>query len=115
MKFFLISLPIFVVVVFSLSNIVLPIFYSIPKIIKEKKAGNITKKIPINMIILAPIINLIILISLYTFLLYKYPTHLSKFYISLGFCLLILIFSKKSKNDMNDDFKRTYKEYLNSQ
>lgn len=108
LSFFAIS---FIVSVFALSNILLPVFYTLPRIRQEKKKNNLIKKVPILMLIWAPASWTIILgLALYFSLKY-FPNHKIEIYIGLAvsfFSLLRQIGKKKA--DMEIDFSRTYKE-----
>lgn len=110
LSFFAIS---FIVSVFALSNILLPIFYTLPRIRQEKKKNNLIKKVPILMLIWAPASWTIILgFALYYSLKY-FPNHKIEIYIGIAVSFFSLLSQiGKKKTDMEIDFSRTYKEYL---
>jgi hypothetical protein len=99
--------------IFAFSNIILPIFYVIPRLKREKREGNLLKKVPIFKV-LYPIlfwITVLILVIQYA----KYNLEKSFTIICIGFSLsaiAIIITLIKKNPDMDDDFKRNFKEYL---
>jgi DnaK suppressor protein len=94
--------------VFLTSNIIFPIFYSIPRLIKEKKRGNLKKKVPLLKYLWAPITNFLILIVL----LMIFP--LTPVYIGVAISSLFVISKlfSKNKSDLIEDFNNAYSEYL---
>jgi tetratricopeptide (TPR) repeat protein len=99
--------------VFALSNILLPIFYTLPRIRLEKKKNSLIKKIPPIMLIWAPVTwTIAFSFGLYYSINY-YPNHKTEIYIGVGISLLSLLRRiGKRNNDMEDDFRRTFNEYL---
>lgn len=102
-----------IISIFLLSNILLSIFYTIPRISKEKRQNNLIKRIPTIKIVWAPLTFSIIL-TLGIYLSYKYlPNHLTEIFIGLGIGVLMHITRIGKKNsDMEEDFNRFFKEYL---
>lgn len=100
---------------FGLSNIILTIFYTIPRLKKENYNGNLVKKVPIRKIIAYPIIFSIVL-ALWIILSFKFlSTHLIAICIGFVFAFIGIIVKLFKKNpDIEDDFKRYYKDYLKS-
>jgi tetratricopeptide (TPR) repeat protein len=113
----IISLIIFIVSLaistFCLSSIFLTFFYSIPRLIKEKKHGHLVKKVPIFKIIWAPILFSFIL-GLGVFLSIQFlPNHLTEISISIGLASIVHLLRIGKKNpDMDEDFARYYHDYL---
>ena len=110
---FLIFIVSLVISIFCLSNILLTLFYTIPRLIKEKRQDNLIKKIPIIKIIWAPILFSFILGFGILLSIQYLPNHLIEIFCSLclGIVMLVLRIGKKN-TDMEEDFRRYYKEYL---
>lgn len=102
-----------IISIFLLSNILLSIFYTIPRISKEKRKNNLVKKIPISKIVWAPLILLLILCS-GVYLIYEYlPNYFTEVLIGLGLGVLMHVTRIGKKNtDMDEDFRRYFKDYL---
>src|SRR5579859_4599090 len=112
-SFFAIS---FIISVFALSNILLPIFYTLPRIRLEKKKNNLIKKIPLIMLIWAPVTWTIALSFGLYYSINHYPSHKAEICIGVGISLFSLLKRiGKRNNDMDDDFRRTFNEYLSDQ
>lgn len=109
---FIVSLA---VSIFVLSNIFFPLFYALPKVLKErKKNGNMDKCTPIYYLFITPIIWSFILI----FFIYFTQTHFTEYiyiiYSSLGFSFFGIIkqIGKKNKEieyDFNNSYEHFYK------
>ena len=98
---------------FAISNIILPLFYTIPRLNREKRIGNLKKKVPFIMIIWSPIIWLIILIIGIYILWMNFPEIMIYVYIGLGFAFIMILKRLLSNHkDLNEDFINTYKEHL---
>jgi hypothetical protein len=103
----------FAISAYSLSDIFLPLFYTIPRIIKERRNNNLKKKIPPFLIIWSPLSWTILFAFGLYFAIEYFPNHKTEFFIGIGLSTLGLLNRIGKKNeDMKDDFKRTYKEYL---
>jgi tetratricopeptide (TPR) repeat protein len=102
-----------IISIFLLSNILLSIFYTIPRISKEKRKNNLVKKIPIGKIVWVPLILLLILCS-GVYLIYKYlPNYFIEILIGVGIGILMHVARiGKQNSDMEDDFRRYFKNYL---
>lgn len=113
---FLVVVVTIIISVFLLSNILLSIFYTIPRIRIEKKQNNLTKRIPVYKIV-TPIV---IFSAIFGFGFYLVNTYLPKnrveIYIGLAISLLLIIKRVRKKNsDMDEDFRRYFKDYLKSE
>jgi L-asparagine transporter-like permease len=98
---------------FVFSNIILPILYSLPRLRRERKAGNLIKNVPIS-VTLIPVISWSIILTLILY--YSRIYFETRFiFICIGLvisAILIIITLIKKNPDMNDDFNDTYKDYL---
>ena len=97
--------------IFAVSNIILPITYALPKLIKAKKQSKLKNKIPLLRIFTAPITWLILLIVIYTIIKSYFESYVYIFNSALIISIISLLFFS-NKKDMADDFQSTYKEYL---
>lgn len=98
-KFFIIFLIYFVINIFILSNILLPLFYAIPKLLREK--------ISIIKPILSVIVNTIILFLFYLVVINFFETTKKLFTINVIFSgFYLILFSKK--RDIEYDIQKTY-------
>jgi RNA polymerase-binding transcription factor DksA len=94
--------------VFLTSNIIFPIFYSIPRLIKEKRRGNLKKKVPLLKYLWAPITNFLILIILLKIFPFT-PVYIG---VAISSFFVILKLFSKNQTDLNDDFNNAYSDYL---
>jgi len=110
---FLIIIVSMIISIFLLSNILLSIFYTIPRIAKEKRQNNLLKRIPISKILWAPFTFSIIL-GFGIYLTYHYlPKNVTEVFIGIGMGVLIHASRIGKKNsDMDEDFRRFFKAYL---
>jgi hypothetical protein len=112
-KYFIYGIFAYIVGVFSLGNVFWTIFYTIPRLKKEKRDGNLIKSVPIYFIYM-PIFfwTLLITCGLYFSCRY-YSDHVTQ--IGIGSVLALLSVAKPSPkkfNDLNDEFKNHFKDYL---
>lgn len=103
----------FLVGIFAFSNIFLTLFYTIPRLKKEKRNGNLKKPIPVFLLAM-PILFWLAVIS---YGLYFSNKNLSQYIIPIyvGLVLGIAFLMKKDdkkKRDIEDDFNRVYRDYL---
>lgn len=100
----------------TLSNVLLPIFYTIPQLRKERIKNNIIKKIPIYLIIWPPIFYSIVFVIGFYFAQKFIPHKRVEIIFGIALSLFLLILRTKKRNsDMTDDFKRYFKDYLKSE
>jgi hypothetical protein len=108
--FFTIS---FIISVYALSNILLPIFYTLPRLQLEKKKSNLIRKVPLLLLIWGPVQWTIILVLGLYYSSHYYPNHEIAIYMGIGIGLFSLLRRIGKRNtDMEDDFRRTFNEYL---
>jgi tetratricopeptide (TPR) repeat protein len=98
---------------FVLSNVLLPFFYTIPQLHKERLKNNLIKKIPISLIIWPPIFYSILFFIGFYFAQKFLPHNRIEIIIGIGLSLFVMILRIGKKNsDMEEDFRRYFKEYL---
>ena len=113
MKIFLLIVITNIVGIFALSNIILPLFYTLPRIRKEEKAGNLIKPLSLKRILLAPIKWFIILLGMVFIYLNFFAEWFLLLISILVICLLYLIIKLLRKDKaLKEDFERTYRDYL---
>jgi len=98
---------------FAFSQIIYPLFFALPKAKKLQMENKLKKPIPINTILLAPIIWSILLIGSILLVLKYFSDYQGVYFISLGIMLIIVIAQIPKKNkDLEIDFMETWKDYL---
>lgn len=103
----------FVVAVFALSNILFPIIYSIPRLKREKRNNNLIKNVPVLKQVWAPLTWTIILTLAFYFSSTQFPNHKIELFLGVGLALFSTLRQiDKNGSDTDEDFKRTYREYL---
>mgnify|MGYP005629591091 CR=1 FL=1 len=112
-KFFIFFWIALIIGTFGLSNIILPLFYSIPRINREERNGNLIKKIPFLMIIWAPI-TWFLALTIGLYFAQKYlQIYMTPIYIGLSVALIVTVHRLSNKHtDLDDDFRKTYKDFL---
>lgn len=112
-KHFGFGLLAFIIGLYAFSNILLPLFYSLPKFIKEKKRGSLNRKIPYILIIWPSMLWLVILIAGFFYSHNKIPDKTLQILIGLGISLILIIGKLIGKSeDIEYDFYRNYKNYF---
>lgn len=98
---------------FGFSQIIYPLFYSLPKIIKLKKGGKFVKPIPIHMILLAPIIWSLLIAGSILIVMNYFNNYYISYLIALGIMLIVVVIQIPKKNkDLENDFLNTWDNYL---
>lgn len=96
----------------AFSNIIFPIFYTIPRLKKEKINKNLKKEVPLLLVLWAPILWSVLSVLLYYYILNYRPQNLYQMYGGIGSAIFGLLASRSIKKDADEDFRNTYKEYL---
>jgi hypothetical protein len=93
---------------FSLGNIIYPLFYAFPKAKKLQRENKLKKPIPLYTILVAPLIWSILLVGSILLVLKYFPSYRIAYFISLGLILIVIIYQIPNKNkDLEIDFKET--------
>ncbi len=112
-KYFIFGIIAFIIGIFAFSNIFLTLFYTIPRLKREKREGNLIVPVSLTHLIL-PIIFWTIILSFglyYSFT--KLHEHIVQICSGLVIAFIVLVIpSGKKSRDMNDDFNRIYKDKL---
>jgi hypothetical protein len=103
----------FILGVFPISNIILPIFYTFPRIRAYKIAGSLEKEIPLIKIFWPPLFWSIILFFVLRFVDSYFQNYLLEIYLGLVFASIKIINSIiKKEPSQYEDFLNSYKQYL---
>ncbi|HBK33785.1 TPA: hypothetical protein DEP34_03220 [Candidatus Uhrbacteria bacterium] len=98
---------------FALSNIIFPIFYSIPKSIQLHKSNKLIKRIPLIQLVAPSILWALITLGLLWLIHQVSPGQQEVFLSAMLFALVSMLFQvKKTWRDLELDFNSTWREYL---
>ncbi len=103
----------FIFGLFASSQILYPIFYSLPKLAQLKKEGLLKKSPPLFYTLITPTIWITLtLLIMWLFDRFS-PSTSTYFLIGYGISAIVSIIQIPRKNkDLEEDFKDSYKEYL---
>lgn len=103
----------FIFGLFASSQILYPIFHSLPAIVRLKKAGMFKKEPPLWYTLITPVIWISLsLIVVWIFEIF-FSTTVVYFLVGYGISAFIVIIQIPGKNeDLDDDFRDSYRNYL---
>lgn len=98
---------------FTISQIIYPLFSAWPRAKRLEREGKLLKPIPIATFMISPIIWGTLLAGSIWFVNNYFAYYSRLYYIALSFILIVVIAQiPKQNKDLEDDFKDTWKQYL---
>lgn len=103
----------FIFGLFAASQILYPIFYSLPKLAKMKKAGLLKKEPPLFYTLITPVIWVLLTLVVVWIFNRFFPSTTTYFLIGYGISVFVALIQIPRKNkDLEEDFKHSYRNYL---
>jgi hypothetical protein len=98
---------------FGFSQIIYPLFFTLPKIKRLQRENKLKQPIPIYKVLLAPIIWVVLIGGSILVVQNYFSAYRNTYLIALGIMLIVVIAQIPKKNkDLEADFMDTWKKYL---